>query len=39
MKFLLDTNAVIAAIANDGSFVPHLSDFCPADFGVSSILM
>lgn len=39
MKFLLDTNAVIAIIANDRGVVSRLSDFRPADFGVSSIVM
>lgn len=39
MKFLLDTNAVIAVIAGNSSVLARLSDYVPSDFGVSSVVM
>lgn len=38
MKFLLDTNAVIALLGGDQAFVERLKSFAPADFGISSIV-
>ena len=39
MKYLLDTNAVIAVIADNKAMISRLEDFHPSDFGVSSIVM
>lgn len=39
MKYLLDTNAVIAVIAGNKAMISRLEGFHPSDFGVSSIVM
>ncbi|WP_323779527.1 type II toxin-antitoxin system VapC family toxin [Leisingera sp.] len=39
MKFLLDTNAVIAIIAGNSNVIERLSEFAPRDFGVPSVVM
>lgn len=39
MKYLLDTNAVIAVIAGNNAMISRLKDFHPSDFGISSIVM
>lgn len=38
MKFLLDTNAVIAVIAGNPNVIARLSAHAPADFGLSAIV-
>ena len=39
MNYLLDTNAVIAVIANNHKVVSRMSQYSPAEFGVPSIVM
>lgn len=39
MKFLLDTNAVIAIIAGNSKVIERLSEHAPRDFGVPSVVM
>ncbi|ATG38112.1 tRNA(fMet)-specific endonuclease VapC (plasmid) [Phaeobacter piscinae] len=39
MKFLLDTNAVIAIIAGNSNVIARLSEHAPKDFGVPSVVM
>ena len=39
MKFLLDTNAVIAIIAANSKVITRLTEHQPGDFGVSSVVM
>ena len=38
MKFLLDTNAVIALLEDNRSFVAHIRTYLPSDFGISAIV-
>ena len=38
MRFLLDTNAVIALLKGNRSFVARLRTYRPSDFGMSSIV-
>lgn len=38
MKFLLDTNAVIALLAGNRSFVERLRAYHPSDFGIPAIV-
>lgn len=38
MRFLLDTNAVIALLENDRSFVDRARTYLPSDFGMSAIV-
>ena len=37
MKFLLDTNAVIALVKRDARFMKHVRKHTPLDFGIPSI--
>ncbi len=39
MKFLLDTNAVIAVIAGNSNVFARLSEHAPKNFGVPSVVM
>lgn len=39
MKFLLDTNAVIAVIAGNSGLISRLSEHVPSDFAVPSVVM
>ncbi|KKX30292.1 type II toxin-antitoxin system VapC family toxin [Rhizobium sp. LC145] len=39
MKFLLDTNAVIALLKGDQNFVARLKEHLPEDFGLSAIVL
>ncbi len=39
MKYLLDTNAVIAVIAGNEGLIARLAEHVPTDFAVSSIVM
>lgn len=39
MKFLLDTNAVIALLNKNQTFIEQLKRYRPSDFAVSSIVM
>ncbi|MBN3767981.1 type II toxin-antitoxin system VapC family toxin, partial [Burkholderia sp. Ac-20365] len=39
MKFLLDTNAVIAVLKGDPAVLSRLHDYSPSDFGLPSIVM
>ena len=38
MRFLLDTNAVIALLEDDRSFVARARTYLPSDFGISAIV-
>ena len=38
MKFLLDTNAVIALLEDNRSFVARIRAYLPSDFGISAIV-
>lgn len=39
MKFLLDTNAVIALLNRQPDFIAKLTHYSPQDFGLSSIVL
>ena len=39
MKFLFDTNEVIAVIGGNSSVIARLSEHLPSDFGVPSVVM
>ncbi|KMK50662.1 pilus assembly protein, partial [[Actinobacillus] muris] len=39
MKYLLDTNAVIALLNRQSQFIEKLKQYKPADFGLSSIVL
>lgn len=39
MKFLLDTNAVIAILNKKSNFIAKLKQYCPADFGIPAIVL
>ena len=39
MKFLLDTNAVIALLKGDPGFMARLKEYRPEDFGLSAIVI
>lgn len=39
MKFLLDTNAVIALLNHQADFIAQLKQHQPSDFGLSSIVL
>ncbi|WP_386692512.1 MULTISPECIES: type II toxin-antitoxin system VapC family toxin [unclassified Lonepinella] len=39
MKYLLDTNAVIAILNNNIDFITHLKRYSPTDFALPSIVM
>lgn len=39
MKFLLDTNAVIAILNENKSFIAKMKQYKPSDFAISSIVM
>ncbi|WP_439234405.1 type II toxin-antitoxin system VapC family toxin [Lonepinella koalarum] len=39
MKYLLDTNAVIAILNNNIDFITRLKRYAPTDFALSSIVM
>lgn len=38
MRFLLDTNAVIALLEDNRSFVARIRTYLPSDFGISAIV-
>ena len=38
MRFLLDTNAVIALLEDDRSLVARIRTYLPSDFGISAIV-
>lgn len=38
MKYLLDTNAVIALLKGDGNFAKRIRQFVPEDFALSAIV-
>lgn len=38
MRFLLDTNAVIALLEDNRSFVARIRRYLPSDFGISAIV-
>ena len=38
MRFLLDTNAVIALLEDNRSFVARIRNYLPSDFGISAIV-
>ncbi|MDH2998847.1 pilus assembly protein [Pasteurellaceae bacterium LFhippo2] len=39
MKYLLDTNAIIAILNQNMSFINQLKQYRPSDFGLSSIVL
>lgn len=39
MKFLLDTNAIIALLKGNADFIAHLKRHRPDDFGLSAIVL
>lgn len=39
MKFLLDTNAVIALLNRQPDFIAKITQYKPSDFGLSSIVL
>lgn len=39
MKFLLDTNAVIALLNRQPDFIAQITQYSPSDFGLSSVVL